>query len=114
MNHIDLPDVVLAAGRRFTVIPCSFTVTFPACSLLVPCSEFAPARRKAHGIKGLSACGDQKHEIFGNYILDSLEGIKYHLCMSKSTISTFQIFSMFPDKESARIYLESRLWPEGA
>ena len=34
--------------------------------------------------------------------------------MSKSTISTFQIFSMFPDAESARIYLESRLWPEGA
>lgn len=34
--------------------------------------------------------------------------------MSKSTISTFQVFSMFPDAESARIYLESRLWPEGA
>src|SRR5271167_4091340 len=34
--------------------------------------------------------------------------------MSKSTISTFQLFAMIPDQESARIYLESRLWPKGA
>src|SRR5882724_1953418 len=34
--------------------------------------------------------------------------------MSKSTISTFQLFQMFPDAESARLYLESRLWPDGA
>ncbi len=34
--------------------------------------------------------------------------------MSKSTISTFQLFAMYPDAESARLYLESRLWPEGA
>jgi transposase-like protein len=33
--------------------------------------------------------------------------------MSKSTISTFQLFAMFPDAESARTYLEGRLWPEG-
>lgn len=33
--------------------------------------------------------------------------------MSKSTISTFELFKMFPDAESARVYLESRLWPEG-
>ena len=33
--------------------------------------------------------------------------------MSKSTISTFQLFEMFPTAESARIYLESRLWPDG-
>ena len=31
--------------------------------------------------------------------------------MSKSTISTFQLFEMFPTPESARLYLESRLWP---
>ena len=31
--------------------------------------------------------------------------------MSKSTISTFQLFERFPDKESARVYFESRLWP---
>ena len=30
------------------------------------------------------------------------------------TISTFQLFKMFPDQESARLYLESRLWPNGA
>src|SRR5438105_4753573 len=30
------------------------------------------------------------------------------------TISTFQLFQMFPDEESARLYLESRLWPTGA
>jgi transposase-like protein len=30
------------------------------------------------------------------------------------TISTFQLFQMFPDQESAREYLESRLWPKGA
>lgn len=30
-----------------------------------------------------------------------------------TTISTFQLFQMFPDAESARLYLESRLWPEG-
>jgi transposase-like protein len=34
--------------------------------------------------------------------------------MSKSTISTLQLFAMFPDQDSARVYLESRLWPNGA
>jgi transposase-like protein len=29
------------------------------------------------------------------------------------TISTFQLFQLFPDQESARDYLEARLWPEG-
>jgi transposase-like protein len=33
--------------------------------------------------------------------------------MSRSTISTFQLFEMFPDAESARLYLESRLWENG-
>src|SRR3979411_861957 len=33
--------------------------------------------------------------------------------MSKSTISTFQLFEMFPDQETARTYLEQNLWPEG-
>jgi hypothetical protein len=32
--------------------------------------------------------------------------------MSRSTISTFQLFELFPDEESARVYLEGRLWPE--
>ena len=32
----------------------------------------------------------------------------------KLTISTFQLFKLFPDQESARLYLESRLWPNGA
>lgn len=30
-----------------------------------------------------------------------------------NTISTFQLFEMFPDHEAARLYLESRLWPHG-
>jgi transposase-like protein len=34
--------------------------------------------------------------------------------MSRSTISTFQLFSLYPDAESARKYLESRLWKQGA
>jgi len=29
------------------------------------------------------------------------------------TISTFQLFQMFPDQDAARAYLESRLWPQG-
>lgn len=33
--------------------------------------------------------------------------------MSRSTISTFQLFQMIPDAETARVYLESRLWPDG-
>jgi len=33
--------------------------------------------------------------------------------MSKSTISTFELFKLFPDQEAARIYLEARLWPQG-
>lgn len=33
--------------------------------------------------------------------------------MSKSTISTFELFALFPDQETARVYLESRLWPHG-
>ena len=31
----------------------------------------------------------------------------------KVTISTAELFRLFPDVESARKYLESRLWPEG-
>lgn len=30
-----------------------------------------------------------------------------------TTISTFQLFKLFPDAESARVYLEARLWPNG-
>ena len=33
--------------------------------------------------------------------------------MSKSTISTFELFELFPDQESARAYIEELLWPEG-
>jgi transposase-like protein len=33
--------------------------------------------------------------------------------MSRSTISTFQLFELFPDQETARQYLEGRLWPDG-
>ena len=33
--------------------------------------------------------------------------------MSRSTISTFQLFEKFPDAESARLYFEGRLWPNG-
>jgi transposase-like protein len=33
--------------------------------------------------------------------------------MSRSTISTFQLFQKYPDAESARKYLGSRLWPNG-
>ena len=29
------------------------------------------------------------------------------------TVSTFQLFQMFPDQESARVYLEGRLWANG-
>jgi transposase-like protein len=33
--------------------------------------------------------------------------------MSKITISAFQLFAMIPDQETARTYLEARLWPNG-
>jgi transposase-like protein len=33
--------------------------------------------------------------------------------MSKSTISTFELFKRFPDQEAARVYIEGRLWPDG-
>jgi transposase-like protein len=33
--------------------------------------------------------------------------------MSQSTISTFQLFALIPDAETARLYLEARLWPDG-
>ena len=33
--------------------------------------------------------------------------------MSKSTISTFQLFALFPDEQAARVYLEARIWPDG-
>ena len=33
--------------------------------------------------------------------------------MSRSTISTFKLFELFPTPESARLYLEGRLWPNG-
>lgn len=34
--------------------------------------------------------------------------------MSRSTISTFQLFKLFPDVDTARKYLETKLWPNGA
>lgn len=34
--------------------------------------------------------------------------------MSKSTISTFELFQRFPDQESARLYFEAARWPDGA
>jgi len=34
--------------------------------------------------------------------------------MSRSTISTFQLFAMFPDQESARQHIEAQRWPNGA
>lgn len=33
--------------------------------------------------------------------------------MSRSTISTFELFKLIPDAEAARLYLEVRLWPHG-
>lgn len=33
--------------------------------------------------------------------------------MSKSTISTFELFQMFPDQEAARLYFEGQRWAEG-
>lgn len=33
--------------------------------------------------------------------------------MSRSTISTYQIFKLYPDEVSARTYIESRRWPNG-
>lgn len=33
--------------------------------------------------------------------------------MSKSTISTFELFQMFPDAEAARVYMEGKRWPDG-
>src|ERR1700686_4825300 len=33
--------------------------------------------------------------------------------MSRSTISAFQVFELFPDQHAARKYLENRLWPNG-
>jgi transposase-like protein len=33
--------------------------------------------------------------------------------MSRSTVSTFQLFEKWPTEESARIYIEKRLWPNG-
>lgn len=34
--------------------------------------------------------------------------------MSKSTISTFELFKMFPDAEAARVYMEAKRWHDGA
>jgi transposase-like protein len=34
--------------------------------------------------------------------------------MSRSTISTFQLFELFPDAESARKHIEALRWPDGA
>ncbi len=34
--------------------------------------------------------------------------------MSRSTISLSQLSKMFPDAESARVYMEGRRWPQGA
>lgn len=33
--------------------------------------------------------------------------------MSRSTISTYQVFTLFPNEETARTYMEGRRWPNG-
>lgn len=33
--------------------------------------------------------------------------------MSRSTISTYQVFALYPDEATARVYLEKRRWPNG-
>jgi hypothetical protein len=33
--------------------------------------------------------------------------------MSRSTISTFRLFELFPNEEAARKYIENRLWKDG-
>jgi transposase-like protein len=33
--------------------------------------------------------------------------------MSRSTISTYKLFELFPTEEAARVYLEGRIWPSG-
>jgi|SRR6185503_7467166 len=33
--------------------------------------------------------------------------------MDKITVSTFELFALFPDQEAARLYFEGRLWPDG-
>lgn len=33
--------------------------------------------------------------------------------MSRSTISTYQVFKLFPDEATARTYIEGRRWPNG-
>ena len=48
-----------------------------------------------------------------HFSLDNRAGVKYNSSMSKSTISTFELFDLFPDQETARLYLEDRLWPDG-
>ncbi|MGH9589404.1 MAG: IS1595 family transposase [Terracidiphilus sp.] len=56
------------------------------------------------------------HTFLGNYIhysLDKFRGVIYRRYMSRSTIGTSQLFAMFPDQDTARVYLESRLWPTG-
>ena len=56
---------------------------------------------------------------FGNYIFYSPRFSRYNrrvikgFGMSKSTISTYQLFEMVPDAEAGRLWLESRLWPNG-
>src|SRR3954447_24103555 len=56
---------------------------------------------------------------FGNYIFYSPLFSRYNrrvikgFGMSKSTISTYQLFEMVPDAEAGRLWLESHLWPNG-
>src|SRR3954451_13667185 len=60
-----------------------------------------------------------KPEMKGNYIFYSPRFSRYNrrvikgFGMSKSTISTYQLFEMVPDAEAGRLWLESRLWPNG-
>src|SRR3954464_11980286 len=57
--------------------------------------------------------------INGNYIFHSPRFPRYNrrvikgFGMSKSTISTYQLFEMVADAEAGRLWLESRLWPNG-
>src|SRR5438270_5141013 len=103
-------------------MPCSTTASLP--TVIIGGSDGRrPAAATSSGssgaaaaVSGFTLCQAKNWEVI--YLTPSFCGPIFGcesegLPMSRSTISTFQLFEMFPDQETARVYLESRLWPNG-
>jgi transposase-like protein len=86
----------------------------PVASLRRSASSFAPLKAPSFRLSRGAGTRHLASLALGAKAANLVTTWKIGCAMSKSTISTFELFRMFPDQESARVYFEARRWPDGA